>query len=123
VWPFEELLWLAVIGLFLAIGARRFPSVWRRKQVEQRRKKEEQTRVLTASAALERVRKQLEERNRPAPQVFSSHYASPPPPPAAPKPAEPRPARPAEPAKQGDASLLSAMRKVRKQLEDRRDDS
>jgi Ca-activated chloride channel homolog len=129
VWPFEELLWIAVIGLFLAIGARRFPSVWRRKLVEQRRRKEEQERVLTASAALDRVRKQLQERNRPAAPVRSSHYASPPaaytpPPPPAhtpPQPAATPPSRrdPADKTKDDGGSLLSAMRKVRKQLEDR----
>jgi Ca-activated chloride channel family protein len=130
VWPFEELLWIAVSGLFLAIGARRFPSVWRRKLVEQRRRKEEQERMLTASAALDRVRKQLQERNRPAAPVRSSHYATPytpPPPPPAyipPRPA-PGPSNRPEPAKSVDktsddgGSLLSAMRKVRKQLEDR----
>ena len=127
VWPFEELLWVAVIGLFLAIGARRFPSVWRRKLVEQRRRKAEQDRVLTASAALERVRNQLKERNKAAPQVRSDHYQSPAlsPPPAPytpPRPATPAPAKSAEQAKASDGSLLSAMRKVRKQVDDRNRD-
>jgi Ca-activated chloride channel homolog len=134
VWPFEELLWIAVVGLFLAIGARRFPSVWRRKLVEQRRRKEEQVRMLTASAALERVRNQLKERNKAAPQARSTHYESPalsspkgpaapyaPPPPAyvPPKPTANEPAKSAEKAKAGDGSLLSAMRNVRKQMDDR----
>ncbi|MCG3184796.1 MAG: hypothetical protein ICCCNLDF_02926 [Planctomycetes bacterium] len=129
VWPWQGLLWTAVIGLFLAIGARRFPSVWRRRASEQRRRKEDAERALTASAAFERVRRQLAERNKPVAPVQSGHYAPPPvyapppPPPAyAPPPAAAR--EKAQPsAKPEDAdSLLSAMRKVRKQLEDRRDE-
>lgn len=126
VWPYTELLWVAVVGLFLAIGSRRFPSVWRRRVDEQRRKKQEEERVVTARAAFERVRKQLDERNKPAPHARSAHYApvAPPPPSAAPTPRpapEPRKREPAKPAGEG-GSLLSAMRNVRKQLEDRRED-
>ncbi|MCB9932603.1 MAG: VWA domain-containing protein [Planctomycetes bacterium] len=123
VWPFSGLLWTAVTGLFLGIGARRFPSVWRRRAVEQRRRKEEADRALTASAAFERVRKQLAERNKPVVPVRSSHYATPPainPPPPKPQPAREK-AGPSAGAADGD-SLLSAMRKVRKQLEDRREE-
>ncbi|MCA8911366.1 MAG: VWA domain-containing protein, partial [Planctomycetes bacterium] len=129
VWPYTGLLWTAVIGLFLAIGSRRFPSVWRRRVTEQRRKKEEEERLLTARAAFERVRKQLDERNKPAPPIRSGHYTpvAPPPPPAYQPPPPSQPARPAarksEAAKSGDGgSLLSAMRNVRKQMEDRRED-
>jgi hypothetical protein len=123
VWPYTELLWVAVAGLFLAIGARRFPSVWRRRLVEQRRRKEEHERMVTAHAAFEKVRQQLKERNKPSLAARSGHYATPPapawtPPPAvAPKAPPPAPKREAA-AADGDA-LLSAMRKVRKQLEDR----
>lgn len=131
VWPLKELLWTALIGLFLAIGARRFPSVWRRRAIEQRRRKEEVERALTASAAFERVRKQLEERNKPAAPVRSGHYGAqpawvPPPPPQAysppPTAARERPkAEEKAKAEDGD-SLLSAMRKVRKQMDDRREE-
>lgn len=124
VWPWRALLWTALIGLFLAIGARRFPSVWRRRAIEQRRRKEEVERALTASAAFERVRKQLEERNRPVAPVRSGHYAAPPawaPPPPPPAAAPPEKPQPATKAEDGD-SLLSAMRKVRKQLDDRREE-
>ncbi|MCB9894117.1 MAG: VWA domain-containing protein [Planctomycetes bacterium] len=139
VWPYTGLLWTGVIGLFLFIGARRFPSVWRRKFEEQRRRKQEEDRVLTARAAYERVRKTLDERNKPVIAARSDRYASPalsqsngppapsayvPPPPSAPQPAKPAEKPKEKPAAKGDndASLLSAMRNVRKQLEERRRD-
>ena len=127
VWPYDELLWLAVIGLFLFIGARRFPSVWKRRVEEQRRRKQEEDRVLTARAAYERVRKTLDDRNKPVVAARSDRYVSPPPPPSfapLPQPAKPAEKAPPKPAVKSsdDASLLSAMRNVRKQLEDRRRD-
>lgn len=117
----KPLLWAAVAGLFLALGARRLPSVWRARTEERRTRKEEETRVLSARAAFERVRQTLDERNRQpaqpsrAPTAMWAQPAPPAPPPApfaAPAPATPAPAEPA-----GEGSLLSAMRKVRKQLD------
>ena len=134
IWPYTQLLWIAVISLFLFIGARRFPSVWRRKIEEQRRRKQDEDRMLTARAAYERVRKTLDERNKPLVAARSARYDSaPPPPPMAlpsasdyapppkPDPAKREKEKPA--AKTGDdASLLSAMRNVRKQMDERRRD-
>lgn len=130
VWPYTELLWVAVVGLFMAIGSRRFPSVWRRRIEEQRSRKVEEERMLTARSAFERVRKQLDERNKPAPNFRSGHYVSrqapaapvaPPPPPSAPQPPRPAPARQKPATTNDEGSLLSAMRKVRKQREDRQE--
>ncbi|MCC6463931.1 MAG: VWA domain-containing protein [Planctomycetes bacterium] len=121
----QPLIWAAVAGLFLALGARRMPSVWRARTEERRAKKAEETRVLSARAAFERVRQTLDERNRQpaqparAPTAMWTQAAPPapvPPPGPAPVAPAPRPA-PAEPA--GEGSLLSAMRKVRKQLDQR----
>lgn len=121
VWPYEELLWIAVVGLFLAIGSRRFPSVWRRRIEDRKRVKEEEDRVLTARAAFERVRKTLDERNKPArPAPRSDRYVAPPaPPPSAPAP---KPAPRPERKDDGGEGLLSAMRKVRKELDKRHGD-
>ncbi|MBZ0136652.1 MAG: VWA domain-containing protein [Planctomycetes bacterium] len=123
VWPYDELLWVAVVGLFLAIGARRFPSVWRRRVEDRRRKQEDEDRVLTARAAFERVRKTLDERNKPARTVArSDRYSAPP---ASSTPASPTPARPTPKATRpddGGEGLLSAMRKVRKEMDNRRED-
>jgi hypothetical protein len=133
--PYNGLLWTGVIGLFLFIGSRRFPSIWRRRVDEQRRRKQEEDRVLTARAAYERVRKTLDERNKPVLIGRSDRYSSPPPAPSAPAlsppngpaytpPPPPAPKPAAKPAaKSGDdASLLSAMRNVRKQMDERRRD-
>jgi len=125
--PVRLLLWLAAFGLLAGIGARRLPSVWRSRQLETARKKEE-SRVLTARDAFERVRKSLEERGRPAdarpaPAPFArSPVPPPPPPPIATTPA--RPAAPAAPTSpDGEGSLLSAVRRVRKQMDQRGDNS
>ena len=124
VWPFEELLWIAVVGLFLAIGARRFPSVWRRRIEDRKRRKEEEDRVLTARAAFERVRKTLDERNKPARTVArSDRYAGAPPPPAPTQlPVQPKPQPRPERRDDGGEGLLSAMRKVRNELDKRHGD-
>lgn len=123
VWPYAELLWVAVAGLFLTIGARRFPSVWRRRHEDRRRVREEEQRVLTAREAFERVRKTLDERNRPArPMPRSDRYVAPPPPPS-PPPVTSQPPRRQERKDDGGEGLLSAMRKVRKELDRRQGDS
>lgn len=129
-YPYEELLWIAVAGLFLAIGSRRFPSVWRRRVEDRAARKHEEERVATARDAFARVRKQLEERNKPAPVVTrrSDRYepARPTPPPPNPAPttrpdpgAASRKPAPDESKPSGEGSLLSAMRKVRNELKDR----
>jgi Ca-activated chloride channel homolog len=112
--PVQELLWIAVIGLFLAIGARRFPSVWRRRLEDRKRVMAEEDRMLTARAAFDKVRKTLDERNRP----LVPHRPAPPPPVSAPRPTAPKPPRPSD----GGEGLLSAMRKVRKEMDSRRGD-
>lgn len=115
------LLWLGTAGLLLGIGARRLPSVWRTRETAQARAKEE-SRVLSARDAFERVRRTLEDRNRQPQAVRTAPPAAapiPPLPPPAPGPAAapaPRPAATAVPA-DGDNSLLSAVRRVRKQLD------
>lgn len=119
VWPYTELLWLAVAGLFLAIGARRFPSVWRRRVIEQRGRKQEEERVLSARAAYERVRKTLDDRSKAAAAPRSGGYFAPPlPPPPSQPAAQPTAEREPKSAPAGEDALLSAMRKVRKQLND-----
>ncbi len=126
--PGRTLLWLSVLGLFLGIGARRLPSVWRTRDNERARRKEE-SRVLTARDAYERVRKTLQERGRdtespprPVGAPSGGYQAIAPQRPAAPAPAQPAPAASvASPT--GDNSLLSAVRRVRKQLEDRGGDN
>lgn len=124
--PAQVLLWLAAVGLLLGIGSRRLPSVWRTRDAEKARKKEE-SRVLTARDAFERVRKTLEDRGRPAePRPAPAPFARPAPPPPPPLPAAPapqaRPAAPAAPVSADDNSLLSAVRRVRKQLDQRGDE-
>lgn len=132
--PVQWLLLIAVAGLFAYIGARRFPSVWRREEAARRRAQEE--RVLSARAAFDRVRSTLQDRSKPLPAASGRQYQAPPPPtpvalppaPVAPPPAPVAPppapsAKPATPAKAADAAesggLLSAMRKVRKEIGDR----
>lgn len=119
VWPFEELLWIAVVGLFLAIGSRRFPNVWRRRVEDRNRIKAEEDRVLTARAAFERVRKTLDERNKPARTVVNSGRYSQPTPPPSQSPQPQRSAPRVEHKDDGGEGLLSAMRKVRKELDKR----
>lgn len=116
--PRPWLLMLALGGMLLAIGARRFPSVWRRRE-EKNRAQQAQQREQSAAAAYDRVRKQLQERNKPAaPQPTSGAWAAPVPAPRQPAPPPPR----QEEAPVASGSLLSAMRKVRKQLEERKGD-
>jgi hypothetical protein len=106
--PHTWLLAIALGGLMLGIGARRFPSVWRARQEKARRT--ETVPGLSAADAYDRVRKKLNERNKPraaAPQAWS---------PAAPPAPREEPA-PAATLPQG--SVLSAMRKVRKDREGR----
>jgi uncharacterized membrane protein len=121
--PAQTLLWLSACGLLAAIGARRLPSVWRTRETEKARRKEE-SRVLTARDAFERVRKQLEARST-QPEPRPPAHAAPRPAPVAPTPtATPRPpvAATATPDAAGDAgTLLSAVRKVRRQLDQRGD--
>ncbi|MBX3460887.1 MAG: VWA domain-containing protein [Planctomycetes bacterium] len=98
---------LALAGLLFAIGARRFPSVWRRAAPDKPLKAPEPSAV----AAYENIRKRRQQRDQPAPAP-SGAWAR-----AQAAPAQPRPASEPEPAQAG--SLLSAMRKVRKELEER----
>lgn len=123
--PLQSMLILALVGLFAYIGARRFPSVWRRAEEARRRAKEEE-RVLSARAAFDRVRQTLQDRSKPMPAVSGRVYAAPVPPPP-PPPVPVVPARPVSQSPKADAevqpadssSLLSAMRKVRKEIDHR----
>ncbi|MBX3473809.1 MAG: VWA domain-containing protein [Planctomycetes bacterium] len=122
----QALLWLAALGLLLGIGARRMPSVWRSQHAEASRRKEE-SRVLSARDAFERVRKTLEDRQRAPDAARIVHPPAAParvaPPPHAPPPAPAAAERRPELADStnADNSLLSAVRKVRKQLDQGKD--
>lgn len=112
--PRGWLLWLAATGLLLGIAGRRLPSVWRARDSEAQRRTEE-VRVLTARDAFERVRQTLAQRQQPPSSSTPRAPAVAPRPAAVAAPAAP--AQPAAPGEQG--SLLSAVRRVRKQMEDR----
>lgn len=98
--PRGTLLALAMAGLLLALGARRFPSVWRRRDEST---PEPEPSIETAAAAYGRVVKQRRERETPA-------YA------VAPRIREIEPAKEQATPAPATGSLLSAMRKVRKDL-------
>jgi uncharacterized membrane protein len=106
--PRTWLLAIALGALILGIGARRFPSVWRTRPEKSRRT--EPVPGLSAADAYDRVRKKLHNRNSPratAPQPRGSI--------APPAPRE----EPAPAAAPAQGSVLSAMRKVRKDREGR----
>lgn len=115
--PRMWLIWIMVAGLFTYLGARRLPTVWKTKLEERRRKKKEESRVLSTRDAFERVRERLNDRNpSPAPPTYGapqSHVPPPTPPPQQPT----RPSNPSSADPSAEGSLLSAMRKVRKQLD------
>ncbi|MHC4841403.1 MAG: glutamine amidotransferase [Planctomycetota bacterium] len=116
--PLKALLWIAVVCLFLAIGARRFPVL--RRGEEQQRLRKESARVSEARLAFERVQTQLAKRSAPAHPVRSipSIHAAPV------KAAAPAPTKATRPTatsdEEGEETLLSAMRKVRKELDERK---
>ncbi|MDC1141617.1 glutamine amidotransferase [Planctomycetota bacterium] len=113
--PLSTLIWIAVICLFLAIGARRFPVL--RRGEENERLKKESERVSEARVAFERVQAKLAKRREPTPAARpapTDHSA-------VARVATPKASTPREPSQDvEEESLLSAMRKVRKELEERK---
>jgi len=116
--PLRALLWFAALGLLLGIGARRLPGVWRRRDAPTARR--EVNPVLSARKAYENVRKTLQERApqpsrgmSPAPSGPHRAVSTPGLTAAPPAPSAVRPV--VEAAEPG--SLLSAVRRVRKQMD------
>lgn len=121
--PLESLIWIALGGLLVSITARRFPVI--RRNDEQKRIKQEGERISEAREAFARVQQQLAKRRKPPQPVrstISSTYA-----PVAPLISEqaaqskPKQSKPVDTNQvvEGE-SLLSAMRKVRKELDERK---
>lgn len=136
--PNELFFWLALVGMFMALCARRFPTIWRVEAKEKSRAAQEAAqRELASRAAFDRVRERLDTRVRAAkPQAPLS--ALPPPASVAPAPApvvpvapvaeagpapRPAPSAPSKPAVEGGSheGLLGAMRRVRKELDSRKE--
>ncbi len=138
--PVNTLFWIALAGLFLALGARRFPTLLRHRDVTRAgADAKAQTRALAARAAFDRVRERLDTRVQVArsqaatgpilPPVDSGRLVAAPVIPVAPAaqpvvPAAvaPVPERPAQndPKPVAGDGLIGAMRRVKRELDNRR---
>ncbi len=134
--PSTAFFWLGLLGMFLALGARRFPTVWLPREATSAAAREQaHQRELASRAAFERVRERLDTRVRAAKPQFVASVLPPtlppiPPPvaplaPVTPVAAAPLPAprdaqaKPA-PVQDGGEGLLGAMRRVKKELDARK---
>lgn len=132
--PSYALFWIALLGMFMALGARRFPTMWRARETSSAARQEAQQRELASRAAFERVRERLDTRVRAAKPQMAAPVLPPAAPQVAPMPVAPViPAAPAPPAPMaprptttkpakddGGDGLLAAMRRVKKELDARK---
>lgn len=134
--PLNWLFWLALAGMFLALGARRFPTIWNPSQPSRSTARAEQeSRELASRAAFDRVRQRLDTRVRAAkPQMAAAVLpptAPPMPPPVMPvapiapvappvAPVAAPAAKPAPGATAPEDGLLGAMRRVKRELDSRK---
>lgn len=133
--PLDAMFWLALAGMFMALCARRFPTLWRpAEKTRAGAHKEANTRALSARAAFDRVRERLDSRVQAArPAASATVLPSTPPRPVVPAapvipvvpvaeaPVAPSPEAPSPPPLNADSGLIGAMRRVKRELKSRQE--